>query len=90
LAEPDKLKAAWNNKGLALAGLKKYDKAIQCYDEALKIDPLLKEAWYNKGRAYALKGEHKKTIENYSKALEIDPNYSDAQVWMKESMKSLK
>ena len=90
LAEPDKLKAAWNNKGLALAGLKKYDKAIQCYDEALKIDPLLKEAWYNKGRAYALKGEHKKAIENYSKALEIDPDYSDAQVWMKESMKSLK
>jgi tetratricopeptide (TPR) repeat protein len=90
LSEPDKLKAAWNNKGLCFAGLEKYDEAIHCYDEALKIDPLLKEAWYNKGRAIALKGDHKTAIENYSKALEIDPDYEDALTWMEESRRLLK
>lgn len=89
LKDPSKLKAAWNNKGLALATLGKFDEAIFCYDEALKIDLMLKEAWYNKGRALALKGEHKKAIENYTKALEIDPNYADASTWMEESRRLL-
>jgi tetratricopeptide (TPR) repeat protein len=53
LSEPDKLKTAWNNKGLVLYSLKKWDKAIKCYDEALKIDLFLKEAWFNRGLAYA-------------------------------------
>jgi tetratricopeptide (TPR) repeat protein len=29
----------WNNHGLALAGLKRYDEAIASYDQALKIKP---------------------------------------------------
>ena len=90
LTEPDKLKAAWNNKGLCFAILQKYDEAIHCYEEALKIDPALKESWYNKGRAWALKGEHSKAIENYSKSLEIDPDYKDALTWMEESRRLLK
>jgi len=90
VSEPDKLKAAWNNKGLCFASLQKYDDAIHCYEEALKIDPMLKEAWYNKGRALALKGENRKAIENYSKALEIDPHYEDALTWLEESRRQLK
>ena len=30
---------AWNNKGLALADLGRYEEAIICYDKALEIDP---------------------------------------------------
>jgi len=30
---------AWNNKGYALEKLKLLEKAINCYKEALKIDP---------------------------------------------------
>lgn len=90
VTEPDKLKAAWNNKGLCFAVLQKYDDAIHCYEEALKIDPMLKEAWYNKGRVLAFKEEHRKAIENYSKALEIDPHYEDALTWLEESRGELK
>ena len=28
---------AWNNKGRALGQLGKYDEAIKCYDEAIRI-----------------------------------------------------
>jgi tetratricopeptide (TPR) repeat protein len=30
---------AWNNKGNALYNLGNYNEAIECYDQALKIDP---------------------------------------------------
>jgi len=84
LLDPDKLKAAWNNKGLSLMTLKRYDEAIECFDRATAIDDNLKEAWYNKGLAYALKGEREKAIDCVSKALKIDPNYTNAQRTLKE------
>lgn len=90
LSDPAKLKVAWNNKGLSLASLKKYDEAIKCYDRAIDIDSKLKEAWYNKGRAYALKGDHENAIDCYSRALEIDPDYSNALRARQESRCLLK
>ena len=78
LKEPSKIKAAWNNKGLALASIGKQDDAIDCYNKAIEIDEKLKEAWYNKGLAFAFKGDFKTARECYLKALEIDPNYSHA------------
>lgn len=36
---------AWYNKGFALAVLKKYEKAIRCYDKALGINPKTVGVW---------------------------------------------
>ena len=41
-----------NNKGTAYKNLKEYQKAIDCFDKALNIDPKYKLALYNKGTAY--------------------------------------
>jgi tetratricopeptide (TPR) repeat protein len=84
LSDPVKLKEAWNNKGLALVNLKRYDDALQCYDQAIMIDSNLKEAWYNKGIVYVLKGQREKAIDCFSKALEIDPNYKNTQIARQE------
>jgi tetratricopeptide (TPR) repeat protein len=42
-------KDAWNDKGLCLINLGRYEEAIACYDKALKIDPDDKKAWFYKG-----------------------------------------
>jgi tetratricopeptide (TPR) repeat protein len=44
----EKLKAAYNNKGVTLRKMDKPTDAITCFDAALKIDPNLKEAIENK------------------------------------------
>jgi len=46
--EKEKLKVAWNNKGVSLMRLKEWDDAIICFDKALELDPDLEEAKKNK------------------------------------------
>ncbi|RMF28848.1 MAG: tetratricopeptide repeat protein, partial [Candidatus Nitrosothermus koennekii] len=35
---------AWNNKGVALAKLKRYEEALEAFDKALEINPKFAEA----------------------------------------------
>lgn len=51
--ESKSLKAAWNNKGYILYKIGRCNEAIECYDNATRIDPNYKLAWSNK--AVALK-----------------------------------
>jgi tetratricopeptide (TPR) repeat protein len=44
--------SAWNNKGIALSRLKRYEEAINCYDKAIEINPNHANAWYNKAKAF--------------------------------------
>ncbi len=73
-----KYAAAWNNKGIALASLKRYEEAIECYDKVLEIDPKDAAAWYVKGIALASLKRYEEAIECYDKVLEIDPKYAAA------------
>jgi tetratricopeptide (TPR) repeat protein len=43
--------SAWNNKGIILSRLKRFEEAIICYDKAIEIDPKYTNAWYNKANA---------------------------------------
>jgi len=42
---------AWYNKGNAFDDLGKYDEAIKCYNEAIRLNPSDSAAWSNKGVA---------------------------------------
>jgi len=90
LDDGNKLKVAWNNKGLSMVHLGRFDEAIACYDKALEIDDRLKEAWYNKGRAYTFKQEDRNAIKCYEKALEIDPEYENARRAKNETLTKLR
>ena len=46
-----------------------YDRAIQDYDQALRLDPNLAEAYHDRGRAYLYKGEYDRAIQDYDQAL---------------------
>ena len=54
---------AWNNKGLALYVLGRYQEAVDSYAKALSIDPDYVKAWNNKGLALdKLAGTRKRWI----------------------------
>ena len=63
----------WNNKGIALDNLKRYEEAIECYDKAIEINPKDSRAWYNKGAALNNLKRYEEAIECYDKAIEINP-----------------
>jgi len=53
LKDAQKLAAAWNKKGVCLMALKRWNKAIPCFDKALEIRPALNEARHNKQKCEA-------------------------------------
>jgi len=66
---------AWDLKGLILDKLGRYEEAISCFDNALKIDPGNVYAWTNKGITYYNLGNYEKAIECYDSAIVKDPSY---------------
>lgn len=65
-------------RAYALAEIRRYDEAVECYDKAIEINPKDAFAWYNKGNALANLAMHEKAIACFDKALELDPNYTNA------------
>ena len=70
---------AWAVLGEAYGQLKQTAKAIEAYQQALRIDPEHAEAWYNLGLAYGQAGQTAKAIEACQQALRINPE--DAEAW---------
>jgi tetratricopeptide (TPR) repeat protein len=70
----ENLAAAFNNRGLAYVKKGEYDRAIQDYDEAIRLDPNFAKAFNNRGAAYAAKGENDRAIQDYDEAIRLNPN----------------
>ncbi|PZO43288.1 MAG: hypothetical protein DCF19_04880 [Pseudanabaena frigida] len=81
----------WNNHGLSLAGLKKYNQAIASYDQALQIspgaifvdrvEPRSKAEdyylwWFNRGTALVDLHRYEEAIASLDQSIKIKPNYS--------------
>jgi tetratricopeptide (TPR) repeat protein len=70
--------AAWNNLGLLLHRMGRYDEASEAYVAALGQDPQCCEAAYNLGSLHEDRGAIDEAIGDYRKALELSPDYADA------------
>ena len=57
----------------------KFDKAIEEFNKALKLNPNDPEIYYNLGLAYESKSKLDEARKMYEKAVEINPNYSLAK-----------
>jgi Flp pilus assembly protein TadD len=68
---------AYNNRGIAYADKRDYDRAIADYNQAIRLNPN-SSAYNNRGAAYYNKGNKTQAWADYNKALELDPNNTTA------------
>ena len=72
------LAIAYSNRGSAYYNLGENRRAIEDFDQALRIDPGFAIAYSNRGLAYNNLGEHRRAIEDYDQAIRIDPGLAAA------------
>ncbi|CAD8140567.1 unnamed protein product [Paramecium octaurelia] len=58
-----------------LKTLNQYEDAIECYNEAISINPKDEDAWYSKGLALFKLNQFEEAIECYNEAISIKPKY---------------
>jgi tetratricopeptide (TPR) repeat protein len=68
----------WFSKGYEASTLKLWDKAIEYWTNAIKLNPKYDDAYNNRGVAYGKKGLYNEAIEDYTKAIELNPKDADA------------
>jgi tetratricopeptide (TPR) repeat protein len=56
---------------VALGTLEKYNEEIECYDEAIRLDPNNDSAWYDKSLALNKLGKFEEAGECFEKARKI-------------------
>lgn len=73
-----RLMFAWFNKGNLFSETEDYTSALQCYTEAIGIDPSFGPAYYNRGLAYLHTGNKRMAFADLSKAGELGviPSYN--------------
>ncbi len=69
---------AWNNKGLVLAIVGKYQEALKCHLKALELDSVYIDAISNIGMIYAKMKNFDEAMEYYDAALDLRPDHEAA------------
>jgi tetratricopeptide (TPR) repeat protein len=75
---PQALVAVFNSRGNIHLGNRSYDRAIDDYDEAIRLDPKYATGFSNRGLAYDRKGQIDRAIDDYDEAIRLDPKYANA------------
>lgn len=67
------------NEGVAAFNVGDMDKAIQAFDEALKLDEKFSPAYFQLGLSYVNKGDNEKAVAAFRKYLELKPDGEEAE-----------
>ena len=65
--------AALVDSGYEYNSLGQYERAIQDFDEAIRLDPQDADAYYNRGVVYGRIGKSIEAERDFAKAKELDP-----------------
>ena len=88
--EHNNLQNAYYNRALSYFLLGEYNKSINDFDEALKLNKEDYEAYNDKGNAYYRQGNFDEAIESYKKALSINPDFENAKYNLERTENALK
>ena len=69
------LSKAYNNRGTVYNYLEKYDKALNDFEEALKINPKDATALANKAATFSYQKKYTEAVELLNKSIEEEPTY---------------
>jgi tetratricopeptide (TPR) repeat protein len=71
------LAIAYNNRGNAYAAKRDYDRAVQDFDQSIKLNPAYIKPINNRGVAYLRSGEVDLAIKAFDEAITLNPNYGE-------------
>jgi tetratricopeptide (TPR) repeat protein len=71
---PQDLANSYFNRGSAYAGKFQYERAIQDYDQAIKLVAGFSRAFQHRGLAYAKKRQFARAIQDYDQAIKLKPD----------------
>jgi tetratricopeptide (TPR) repeat protein len=63
---------AWTDNGYRLNGTKHQVEALECHEEALRLDPLCINGWSNKGLCMQSMSSFSDALQSFDKAIEVD------------------
>ena len=69
----------WNNKGVSLFSLSRFEEALRCCEKAIQLDPEYVRGWNNKGNAFHALSRFEDAVRCYDQALAVDPQYGWAR-----------
>jgi tetratricopeptide (TPR) repeat protein len=75
---PQGLVAVFNSRGNVHLSNRNYDRAIDDYNETIRIDPKYAIGFHNRGLAYLRKGRLDPAIEDFGAAIRLNPKYTSA------------
>jgi len=66
--------------GAALGMQAEHEKALPCFDEAVRFEPDLAYTWHNKGIALDHLGRHKEALACFDEAVKLKPDFAEAWI----------
>jgi tetratricopeptide (TPR) repeat protein len=72
------LAIAYNNRGNAYTAKRDYGRAIQDFDQSIKLNPTYTKPFNNRGVAYSKKGEYDLAIKAFDEAIRLNGSYGEA------------
>jgi len=79
----------YNGIGNEYYGERDYDKAIDAYTQAIRLNPNIAEAYFCRGNAYYYKNEIVKAAEDWAATLRINPKHPEARNNLRDVLKRI-
>ena len=73
-----KLALSHSENGQAFSKSGDYDKALDEFNQAIRLNPGLAAAYYNRGEIYFKRGDYAQAIRDFTRTVEIAPDYTFA------------
>lgn len=67
----------FNNRGLALQGLARFEAAVASYEQAIALHPNYAEAYANRGDALQMLNRLREAVTSYDRALALNPDIAE-------------